>query len=183
MVFIPTRKESGEDRSADAVPSAADGAWKNGEGLGGKECGCQYGTETGVLHTDLDGERAFFGNGEASGPAGQPTEQVAERVMAENDGKRMLKEFETASHKIVVNGRKNAADDASEADDAQSRHKGLDDREAAACRIEVVQENADGDGQHRHDQDIQEHCLGVDIDDCAGCQFDEQGSQDGGEEG
>ena len=104
MTAVVVHEDAGEDSAGDAVPCAADGARKDGEGLRGEEGGGEDGGKSGVLHAHLDGDGAALRGGEAGEGAGGPAQGVAQRVMAEDDGEGPEEECHASGDKVVVDG-------------------------------------------------------------------------------
>lgn len=168
MYPFPTQEEGGEDGATDAVPGAGDGAGEHGEGLCGEEGAGEDGGKTGILHADFDGDGTLLGGIEPGEDTDSVAQQVAEGVVAEDDGEGPQEERETTGYEIIVNRRDDSAHDAGQADDAQSGHQGLNGREALALGEGIVEETADANGDNRHDEDVQEHADGIYLDDLAG---------------
>lgn len=140
MTEIPTQIETGKDRSGDTVPGATDGARQYCQRLGGKEVGSQNRYETCILHTYLNGDRAFLGNIESCKTTGEPAEEIAQRVVAEHNGKGPDEQDEATSHEIIVNRRDHSADNDSEAYHTRTGHQALKGGEETAFAERIVQE-------------------------------------------
>ena len=87
MHVIPFQIDSGKDGARNTVPGAADGARQYGEGLGGEEIARENRGKTGILHSHLNADGTLLGSIEARQLPGKPTQQIAQRVVAENHGK------------------------------------------------------------------------------------------------
>lgn len=87
MHVIPFQIDSGKDGAGNTVPGAADGARQYGEGLGGEEIARKNRGKTGILHSHLNTDGALLSCIEARQFSGKPTQQIAQRVVAENHGK------------------------------------------------------------------------------------------------
>ena len=84
---IPLQVDACEDRTRDAMPGAADGARQYGKRLGGEEVARKHRGKTGILHSHLNADGTLLGSIEARQLSGKPTQQIAQRVVAENHGK------------------------------------------------------------------------------------------------
>lgn len=87
MQMVPFQIDSGKDGAGNAVPGAADGARQYGEWLGSEEVARKHRGKTGILHSHLNTDGALLGGIEARQLPGKPTQQIAQRVVAENHGK------------------------------------------------------------------------------------------------
>ena len=87
MHVIPFQIDSGKDGTRNTMPGAADGARQYGEGLGGEEIARKNRGKTGILHSHLNTDGALLSCIEARQLPGKPTQQIAQRVVAENHGK------------------------------------------------------------------------------------------------
>ena len=87
MHAIPFQIDSCKDGTGNAVPGATDGARQYGERLGSEEVAGKYRGKTGVLHSYLNTDGTLLGCIESGTFAGKPTQQIAQRVVAENHGK------------------------------------------------------------------------------------------------
>lgn len=111
------------------MPGTGDGAGQHRQRLGGEEGACQYCSQSGVLHPHLDGQGPLLRRTEAGGASGSPSQQVAERVVAEDDSEGTDKQLEAACQQVVVYRTDDTAHNARQADDTSARHQRLEDRE------------------------------------------------------
>ena len=86
MQMVPFQIDSCKDGARNTVPGAADGARQYGERLGCEEVASQYRGKAGVLHSYLNTDGALLGGIESGKFSGEPTETVAQGVVAENHG-------------------------------------------------------------------------------------------------
>ena len=86
MHVIPLQVDACEDRTRDAMPGAADGARQYGKRLGGEEVARKHRGKTGILHSYLNTDGTLLGSIESRQFSGKPTQQIAQRVVAENHG-------------------------------------------------------------------------------------------------
>ena len=67
------------------MPSTRNGTWHDRHRVGGhEEDHGEVGAQTCVLHSHLDGEGAFLGDGEVAKDADTVAEQVADGIVAED---------------------------------------------------------------------------------------------------
>ena len=101
--------------------------------------------------------------------------------MAEYDGKGPKEEHQATGYKVIVNSRDNTSHDTRQTDDAQSGHQRLNRWEALALRISIVQKTTDTHGDNRHNENIQKHTDGINLDNLTSCQLHEQWCHHGSE--
>jgi len=165
------------------VPSAADGARQYGERLGGEEVASEHGGKSGVLHAHLNRDGTLLGGVEAGASASQPTEAIAQGVVAEYYGESPEEEHQATSYQVVVNGRDNASYDECQAGDAHARHQALNGREAFLLTIDIIEGATDGNRDDGYDEDVDEHSDGIHVYDLACRNLHQERSHHWGEDG
>ena len=173
LLFIHVRKNSGEDRSADGVVSAADGARYYAEGgfrvdgevlRVGKECAGEDCCHACVLHADFNCDGALFGRVEFEQTTDAIAEHVTETVVAKHYGEHEGDKPEAVCKELRTYGHDHAADNQRKADDAHGRHIRLEFLESCTLAEEVVAGESDGNRENRHVKDVEEHADGVHFD-------------------
>ena len=171
---------------------AGDGAGDDAEGGhgvggdgggGGEEIAGEDGGHAGVLHAYFDADGATLGDGETGGFADEIAEEVAEAVVAGDDGEGEGNEAQTVLFETGMDGEDDATDDEGEAEDGDAGHDGLDLLEVVAVAQEVVEGATQGHGKDGDEADVLEHAEGIDFDLLACEPQDHEGCDDGREEG
>ena len=192
LLLILGGEEGGEDGAGDAVVGAGDGAGDDAEGGhgvggdgggGGEEIAGEDGGHAGVLHAYFDADGATLGDGETGGFADEIAEEVAEAVVAGDDGEGEGNEAQTVLFETGMDGEDDATDDEGEAEDGDAGHDGLDLLEVVAVAQEVVEGATQGHGKDGDEADVLEHAKGIDFDLLACEPQDHEGCDDGREEG
>ena len=164
---------AGEDRSADGVVSAADGAWHNAEGgfrvdgevlRVGKECAGEDCCHACVLHADFDGNGALLGGVELEQATDIVAEHVTEGVMQKHHGEHERDKSHAVRQELRAHSHDHAADNQCEADDAHGRHVCLEFLKASTFAEEVVASETDNNREDCHVKDVEEHADGVHFD-------------------
>ena len=137
----------------------------------------QRGGQTGVLHTDLDGDRAALGGIQLQQLAHTEAGEVAQQVVQDDYGK----DQQAAGHDLGGVCGHNSADD--EHDGGGGDQRQHTDGVLGEGMEEVVDHKAQCDGHQHHLDDGQEHIYRVHIHALTGIQQGEQGSQDGSQHG
>ena len=137
----------------------------------------QRGGQTGVLHTDLDGDRAALGGIQLQQLAHTEAGEVAQQVVQDDYGK----DQQAAGHDLGGVCGHNSADD--EHDGSGGDQRQHTDGVLGEGMEEVVDHKAQCDGHQHHLDDGEEHVHGVHIHALTGIQQGEQGSQDGSQHG
>ena len=137
----------------------------------------QRGGQTGVLHTDLDGDRAALGGIQLQQLAHTEAGEVAQQVVQDDYGK----DQQAAGHDLGGVCRNNSADDEHDGGGGDQRQHA--DGVLSEGVEEVVDHKAQCDGHQHYFDDGQEHIYRVHIHALAGIQQGEQGSQDGCQHG
>ncbi|MNL14825.1 hypothetical protein D3C87_1357830 [compost metagenome] len=153
------------------MPDAEDGA---GHSCERREIGCRKsGTETGVLHSHLDGDCLALGEGETRRLRRKIAKQISKTVMENHDGKDHQSGLGYRTFRCADN-RRNNQNDTDHADKRQRRHSRLDD-----VRQQLLQ---GGSKCQRHQNDLddaQEHCPAINRQELAGEQPHEEGRHQG----
>lgn len=137
----------------------------------------QRGGQTGVLHTDLDGDRAALGGIQLQQLAHTEAGEVAQQVVQDDHGK----DQQAAGHDLGGVCRNNSADDEHDGGGGDQRQHA--DGVLSEGVEEVVDHKAQCDGHQHYFDDGQEHIYRVHIHALTGIQQGEQGSQDGCQHG
>ena len=137
----------------------------------------QRGGQTGVLHTDLDGDRAALGGIQLQQLAHTEAGEVAQQVVQDDYGK----DQQAAGHDLGGVCRNNGADDEHDGGGGDQRQHA--DGVLSEGVEEVVDHKAQCDGHQHYFDDGQEHIYRIHIHALAGIQQGEQGSQDGCQHG
>ena len=137
----------------------------------------QRGGQTGVLHTDLDGDRAALGGIQLQQLAHTEAGEVAQQVVQDDHGK----DQQAAGHDLGGVCRNNGADDEHDGGGGDQRQHA--DGVLSEGVEEVVDHKAQCDGHQHYFDDGQEHIYRIHIHALAGIQQGEQGSQDGCQHG
>ena len=173
FLLVQVREYAGEDRSADGVVSAADGARHNAEGgfrvdgevlRVGEECASEDCCHACVLHADFNCDGALFGRVEFEQTTDAIAEHVTETVVAKHYGEHEGDKPETVCKELRTYGHDHAADNQRKADDAHGRHIRLEFLESCTLAEEVVAGETDGNRENRHVKDVEEHADGVHFD-------------------
>ena len=137
----------------------------------------QRGGQTGVLHTDLDGDCAALGGIQLQQLAHTEAGEVAQQVVQDDYGK----DQQAAGHDLGGVCGHNSADDEHDGSGGDQRQHA--DGVLSEGVEEVVDHKAQCDGHQHYFDDGQEHIYRVHIHALAGIQQGEQGSQDGCQHG
>ena len=165
------------------MPSATDGARQDSEWLGGEEVAGKHGGKAGVLHAHLNRDGTLLGGIETCASTSEPTEAIAQGVVAEYHGEGPEEEHQATSYQVVVNGGDNAAYDECQAGDAHARHETLNGREAFLLTIDIIEGAADGDRNDGNDEDVDKHAHGIYVDNLACRNLHQERSHHWGEDG
>ena len=147
FLLVQMREYAGENRSADGVVGAADGARNHAEGgfrvdgeilRVGKECAGEDCCHARVLHADFDGNGAFFGGVEFEQTTDIVAEHITESVMQKYYGEYERDKPHAVSEKLRTHGHDHTADNQREADDAHGRHVCLEFLESGTLAEKVV---------------------------------------------
>ena len=174
--FVSRTEKTGKNGAANAVPRTRNGARQNRQRLCGKECACQDGGKTSVLHSHLNGYGAFLGGVETGKSARQPTQKIAQRVVAEHNSESPDEQHEAALHQRVVNGGDYSANNTCQQNDTRAGHQCLQCLETVALAIIVIQNASNTDRQDGHYQNVKKHAHSVYLDDCARSELHQQWS-------
>ena len=139
--------------------------------------GSQRGGQTGVLHSDLDGNCTALGGIQLQQLAHTEAGEVAQQVVQDDYGK----DQQAAGHDLGGVCRNNGADDEHDGGGGDQRQHA--DGVLSEGVEEVVDHKAQCDGHQHYFDDGQEHIYRVHIHALAGIQQGEQGSQDGCQHG
>ena len=137
----------------------------------------QRGGQTGVLHTDLDGDRAALGGIQLQQLAHTEAGEVAQQVVQDDYGK----DQQAAGHDLGGVCRNNGADDEHDGGGGDQRQHA--DGVLSEGVEEVVDHKAQCDGHQHHLDDGQEHIYRVHIHALAGIQQGEQRGEEGRQHG
>ena len=139
--------------------------------------GSQRGGQTGVLHTDLDGNCTALGGIQLQQLAHAKAGEVAQQVVQDDHGK----DQQAAGHDLSGVGRHNGADDQHDGGGGDQRQH--PDGVLGEGVEEVVDHKAQCDGHQHHLDDGQEHIYRVHIHALAGIQQGEQRGEEGCQHG
>ena len=137
----------------------------------------QRGGQTGVLHTDLDGDRAALGGIQLQQLAHTEAGEVAQQVVQDDYGK----DQQAAGHDLGGVCGHNSADD--EHDGGGGDQRQHTDGVLGEGMEEVVDHKAKCDGHQHHLDDGQEHIYRVHIHALAGIQQGQQRGEEGRQHG
>ena len=137
----------------------------------------QRGGQTGVLHTDLDGDRAALGGIQLQQLAHTEAGEVAQQVVQDDYGK----DQQAAGHDLGGVCRNNSADD--EHDGGGGDQRQHTDGVLGEGMEEVVDHKAQCDGNQHHLDDGQEHIYRVHIHALTGIQQGQQRGEEGRQHG
>ena len=137
----------------------------------------QRGGQTGVLHTDLDGDRAALGGIQLQQLAHAKAGEVAQQVVQDDHGK----DQQAAGHDLGGVCGHNGADDEHDGSGGDQRQHA--DGVLGKGMEEVVDHKAQCDGHQHHLDDGQEHIYRVHIHALAGIQQGEQRGEEGRQHG
>ena len=173
LLLIQVCEYASENRSADGVVGAADGAWDHAEGgfrvdgevlRVGEERTSENGGHARVLHADFDGYGALLGGVELEQATDIVTEYITKGVMQEYDSEHESNKPYAVRQELRTYGHDDAADNQRKADDAHGWHVGLKFLKASALAEEVVAGKADDNREDCHVKDVEEHADGVHFD-------------------
>ena len=137
----------------------------------------QRGGQTGVLHTDLDGDRAALGGIQLQQLAHTEAGEVAQQVVQDDYGK----DQQAAGHDLGGVCRNNGADDEHDGGGGDQRQHA--DGVLSEGVEEVVDHKAQCDGHQHYFDDGQEHIYRVHIHALAGIQQGQQRGEEGRQHG
>ena len=175
VAFVPPGAEVGNQRAADIVPDAEDGA---------RQCRfraevfcAEGGTERAVLHADFDHDSAALGAVHSGEAGGEQAKQVAEEVVQDDNGE--------DDHAAFCNRPFAQRDDAGEnQDDADDGNE----RQGVAQHLQVfvevaVDEDTGDDRQQDHFDDGEHHRADGDVHGFVRVEFEQERRQERREQG
>ena len=170
-------KEVGEDGTGNVMPHREHSAGDGCQRILCKVGGSQRGGQTGVLHSDLDGNCTALGGIQLQQLTHAKAGEVAQQVVQDDHGK----DQQAAGHDLGRVCGHNSADD--EHDGGGGDQRQHTDGVLGEGMEEVVDHKTQCDGHQHHLDDGQEHIYRVHIHPLAGIQQGEQRGEEGRQHG